>query len=97
MELVENFRACFFNVVFVKGTPEAATTTRGKTRTLNPDLSYPILSRPSHYTTTLTKADKGGGKYFVNRLEPHENPWSIVFNNILKTKKSLSRLQKQKV
>ena len=97
MELVENFRACFFNVVIVKGTPEAATTTQGKTRTSNPDLSYPILSRPSHYTTTLTQADKGGGKYFVNRLEPHENPWSIVFNNILKTKKRLSRLQKQKV
>ena len=66
MELVENFRACFFNVVFVKGTPEAATTTQGKTRTLNPDLSYPILSRPSHYTTTLTQADEGGGKYFVS-------------------------------
>ena len=30
MELVENFRACFFNVVFVKGTPEAATQLKEK-------------------------------------------------------------------
>ena len=66
MELVENLRACFFNVGFVKGTPEAATTTQRKTRTSHPDLSYPNLSRPSHYTTTLTQADKGGGKYFVS-------------------------------
>ena len=93
MELVENLCACFFNVVFVKRTPEAATTTQGKTRTSNPDLSYPNLSRPSHYTTTLTQADKGGGKYFVNRLEPQENHWSIVLIDILKTKKRLSRLQ----
>ena len=67
MELVANVRACFFNVVFVKGTVETATTTQGKARTSNPDLSYPILSRPSHYTTTLTKADKGGAKIFCQQ------------------------------
>ena len=39
MELVEKLRACFFKVVFVKGTPEGATATQGKTLTSNPDLS----------------------------------------------------------
>ena len=66
MELVEKLRACFFKVVFLKGTPEAATATQGKTLTSNPDLSYPNLSRPYHSVTTpLTQADKGA-KYFVS-------------------------------
>ena len=30
MELVEKLRACFFKVVFVKGTPKAATAPKEK-------------------------------------------------------------------
>lgn len=69
MELFEKLRACFLKVVFVKGTPEAATPTYGKTVTSKPDLSYPNLSRPDDYTTTLYYTDpsrQGGAKYFVS-------------------------------
>ena len=57
MKLVEQLRACFFEVVFVKGTPEAATATQGKTLTSNPDLSKPNLFRPYDYTTTHYHTD----------------------------------------
>ena len=61
MELVEKLRACFFKVVFVKGTPEAATAPSEKplprSRTFRILISLG-LTTTLLLTTTLTQADK---------------------------------------
>ena len=61
MELVEKLRACFFKVVFVKGTPEAATGPSEKplprSRTFRILISLG-LTTTLLLTTTLTQADK---------------------------------------
>ena len=62
MELVEKLRACFFKVVFVKGTPKAATAPKEKpvirTRTFRILISLG-LATTLPLTTTLTQVDKG--------------------------------------
>ena len=61
MELVEKLRACFFKVVFVKGTPEAATAPSEKalprSRTFRILISLG-LTTTLLLTTTLSQADK---------------------------------------
>ena len=61
MELVEKLRACFFKVVFVKGTPEAATAPSEKP--LPRSWTFRILislglTTTLLLTTTLSQADK---------------------------------------
>ena len=64
MELVEKLRmrACFFKVVFVEGTPEAATAPSEKplprSRTFRILISL-SLTTTLLLTTTLTQPDKG--------------------------------------
>ena len=74
MELVEKLRACFFKVVFVKGTPEASTAPSEKplprSRTFRILISLG-LTTTLLLTTTLTQADKereGVGKGAQNIL-----------------------------